>query len=210
MYQQAVGKYKNIATHYQILKDVDIVATYHNPTSQDSILKRLHHTRHQMLMVHSTRWADPSRIRTNSGRPARPTPPTPRPRSPAPSRTCHGGPACLMRSESSQDENPVQERTESVHKEKAEANEGGAIAPLEFNSLLLSLSEHHLFEVLLALDIPSLAKLSRVSTYTRKATATLLPSVLSAHGFSLNMPLRLVHRSKSAIFHETWDEGLGK
>ena len=76
---------------------------------------------------------------------------------------------------------------------------------LEGDSLLTSLSEHHLFCVLLVLKADSIARLLCVSSSLRSAVTALLPTVLRFRRQPLHRPLQLVYRSEAALLHESWE-----
>lgn len=75
---------------------------------------------------------------------------------------------------------------------------------LEDGSLLNSLSDHHIFELLLLLKADAIARLRGTSRAIRAAVDQQLPAVLKLRKQPAGRPLQLMHRAEAALLHEDW------
>lgn len=87
------------------------------------------------------------------------------------------------------------------------ADGGDALTPLDQGSLLASLSEHHLFHVLLSLPLDAIAALAATSRALSATATALLPVVLSERSLPMHTPLRTLAHAERALLWESWHEG---
>lgn len=77
-------------------------------------------------------------------------------------------------------------------------------ATLQDRSLIISLSDHLIFELLHQLAIADVARLSAACSGTREAIANLIPTLWRARSHPPGTTLRLAQRRERALLHEDW------